>query len=303
MAVLGPLWFGIDSRIVRDSGQLLSRQVLYIDVQVAVARGQHQRQLLSVRRPRRRLIHAGLRRYDTPIAGFQGLHIHCRQSLLERNIGQTRAIRRPRWRHQRLARLHHDMRVFAVGVRDDELIGLVGQMPQHRDVSNARGECAADTQDFFKHGVGDLMTRGSQAGTIGANLKAQQALLGEHVIQLVSDVIAIGAVRLHRTHDHVVVVEPAPVIESDIGAGVRLLDHVLAVHGLEAAAARQIVAHQLRDIERSGGQFRRRERHDGNWNGFRLTFRDLDDKLAGVRKRARPRQHEDSQTGKQLVHG
>ena len=59
------------------------------------------------------------------------------------------------------------------------------------------------------------------------------------------------------------------------GARVRLFDHVLAIHGLEAAAARQVVAHQLRHVERAAASGDA-ERHDGDRNGVGLSFRDLD---------------------------
>src|SRR6266436_1288787 len=101
LAVLRPLRLGVDPRIVGDPGQRLSGQIQYIDIQIAVARRERERELLAVRRPRRR--------------------------------------------HQRLIRLHHDVRILAVRIRHDEPVILVRQRPQHGNIGDASGECAAYT--------------------------------------------------------------------------------------------------------------------------------------------------------------
>ena len=83
----------------------------------------------------------------------------------------------------------------------------------------------------------------------------------------------IRSLGAHLADDDVVVVEPAPVVERDCGAGVRLIEYVPAVHRLEAPAARQIVADQLCDIERCRGIRGRGERHHRDRNRFGLATR------------------------------
>ena len=50
---------------------------------------------------------------------------------------------------------------------------------------------------ILKHHVGDLMARQSQAGPIGRDLIAEQALLGEDIVELVGDGEMIRARRLN----------------------------------------------------------------------------------------------------------
>ena len=98
-------------------------------------------------------------------------------------------------------------------------------------------------------------------------------LARQDVVELEGDVEADGVQGLDLAHNDVVVVEPALVIEGDGGAGVRLLDHVLAIGGVEARPLRaEIGAHELRHIEGHGGGPGRTERHDRDRNGFGLSF-------------------------------
>src|SRR5208283_4468723 len=125
-----------------------------------------------------------------------------------------------------------------------------------------RGEGAANAEDLVEHHVGNLVAREPQPGAVRADLVAEQTLTIEHVVQLEADAEAVLPLRLHLTYQDVVVAEPTPIIEADARAVVRLLDHVLSIHALEAAAARQIVADHLRDIEGAGGGIRGGEGHD-----------------------------------------
>ena len=60
----------------------------------------------------------------------------------------------------------------------------------------------------------------------------------------------------------------------------RLIDEVLAIHGLEASAAGKIIADHLRHVERRGRGFRRGERHHRNRYGLVLAASNLDDKFS-----------------------
>src|SRR5271154_6802679 len=115
-------------------------------------------------------------------------------------------------------------------------------MAEHRYIGNARGKCTTNPQYLFKYGICDLMPRQPQAGSIGADLKGEQALARQNIVELVSNIEMIRAVGRHIAHDDVVVVEATPVVERNAGARVRLVDHVLAIHGAESAAAGEIIA-------------------------------------------------------------
>ena len=121
----------------------------------------------------------------------------------------------------------------------------------------------------------------------------------EHVVELEADVVAIGALRRHEADDDVIVAEPSPVVEGDVRAHVRLLDHVLAIHGLEAAAARQIVAHDLGDVE--VGSTGRRERHDGDGDGIVLPAGHLDHEFREAAL-SEPQANHEEQNGKGFIH-
>ena len=129
-------------------------------------------------------------------------------------------------------------------------------MAEDGDIGNARGESAANPQYLFEHHVRHLVARETQTGFVRADLIVQEALSIEHVIELERDAVAFRPGRLHLPDDDVVVAEPTPVIERNVRARARLIDHVLTIHGLEATAACQIVAHELRNVESRCGHVR-----------------------------------------------
>ena len=145
--------------------------------------------------------------------------------------------------------MHHDVRIFPIRIRHDEPVVPVRQRPQHGNVGDTRGECAAYTEDLLEHHVGYLVARETQSGFVRADLVSQQPLASEDIIKLERNVVAVLPQRLNLSDHHIIVAEPAPIIEGDAGTGVRLLDHVLAIRGLEAPAAGQIVAHEARHVE------------------------------------------------------
>ena len=163
------------------------------------------------------------------------------------------------------------MRILAVRIGDDEPEVAMRQRPEHRHVRDPCREGAADPQDLVEHHVRDLMAREPQARAVRADLVAEQALTGENVVELEIDGVAVRPLGLHLADQDVVVAEPTPIIEADARAGVRLFHHILAIHGLEAPAPREIAPDDRRRVERAIRGVRRQERHHGDRDGVVLA--------------------------------
>ena len=116
-----------------------------------------------------------------------------------------------------------------------------------------------------------------------------EALAGEHVVQLELRGVAIAALRRQLADRDEVALEIAPVLEADLIAGGRPVDHVLAVQRREAAAALQVGGDDLGDVERRRAGGLPAERHDRDRHRILLAARDLDDELR-VAPLARPAQ-------------
>ena len=177
--------------------------------------------------------------------------------------------------------------VLAVGVGHDQRVLLLRRRALGADERDARRERAADPGELLEDDVGDPVRHRTQRAGRRREALPGEALAVEHVVQLELRRVAIAAVRRQLADDDEVALQIAPVLEADLIAGGRPVDHVLAIQRRETAAALQVGGDDLRDVEgrRVGGL--PAERHDGDRHGVLLAARDLDDELR-VRQLARP---------------
>src|SRR5205807_2533421 len=83
-----------------------------------------------------------------PLPTLHPLHVHSRVLGLEGDIGKILSVRRPRGRHEREARLEHQVLVRPVGIRNDQLEVLLGRGALDRNVRDAGRECPTHPAPF-----------------------------------------------------------------------------------------------------------------------------------------------------------
>ncbi len=157
VAILAPERLGIDTWAGGDTADLARSHVHHIDVRVAVFR-QHERQAGAVRRPGGSAVQAFEVGDLLAATGVDVLDEDARALLLERDIGDTLAIRRETWRQDRFTRLQQGYCTGTVVVRTLQgVAGVIGREALGGHVQHAGGERTLDAGELLERLVGDVV--------------------------------------------------------------------------------------------------------------------------------------------------
>ena len=218
------------------------------------------------------------------------MHVDDRLLLLEGNVGQLAAVRRPGRGNDRFGRGQRRRGVLAIGIGDLQQELTAG----FDDIGDARREDTLLAGQLFVDVIGDAMAGGAQLGIAGdvsgtaqghAFLRIVEAETGFHA--------AIGtAPDTARRHRVGTACLPVAVIDRRIF----IESQAPVIDQLEQAATLQITAHRGGDDAGSGRIARKID--DGDRNAIGTGAGDLDGQLGLGKAGAEQRNGEESAAGK-----